>query len=84
MGMFDTIYATCPNCGAEMEEQTKHGPCLLNDYHVKDMMDKEDAMMVDGMYIDCIKCNSHFKVEVLIPEQVQVKLIELKKDDEEE
>jgi hypothetical protein len=32
MGMFDSIYANCPNCGEENEFQTKGGECTLECY----------------------------------------------------
>lgn len=84
MGMFDTVHATCPNCSSEMDEQTKYGPCLLNDYHVEDMMDKEDAMMVDGMHIRCANCNSSFRIEVDVPDRLPVRLRKLKEIDEDD
>ena len=32
MGMFDSIYFKCPDCGKEIEAQTKSGDCDLNSY----------------------------------------------------
>ena len=30
MGMYDTVYVNCPNCGEEHEFQSKGGECLLD------------------------------------------------------
>lgn len=32
MGMYDTIYFNCPNCGEELCCQSKSGKCELNTY----------------------------------------------------
>lgn len=34
MGMFDSVYATCPRCGEAVEFQSKAGACALNSYSV--------------------------------------------------
>jgi hypothetical protein len=32
MGMYDSVIASCPRCGADVEFQSKAGACLLNTY----------------------------------------------------
>jgi hypothetical protein len=32
MGVFDTVWVKCPNCGAENEFQSKSGECSLRNY----------------------------------------------------
>ncbi len=32
MGMFDSVFVKCPNCGANLEFQTKVGDCGLHKY----------------------------------------------------
>ncbi len=32
MGMFDSVFVTCPDCGSEIEFQSKGGECLLREY----------------------------------------------------
>lgn len=32
MGMFDSVYARCPRCSAEVEFQSKAGACTLQSY----------------------------------------------------
>lgn len=34
MGMFDTIIIECPECGADIEYQTKVGKCELEKYEI--------------------------------------------------
>ena len=29
MGMFDSVFVTCPQCGEEVEFQSKGGPCEM-------------------------------------------------------
>jgi hypothetical protein len=33
MGMYDSVMVNCPECGAEVEFQSKSGDCLLMVYH---------------------------------------------------
>lgn len=40
MGMFDSIYFTCPSCGEEIEDQSKGGDCVLAKY-------RADAVPID-------------------------------------
>lgn len=34
MGMFDSVWLRCPQCGAEVEFQSKAGHCALSDYTI--------------------------------------------------
>jgi hypothetical protein len=34
MGMFDSVMAECPECGCEIEFQSKSGVCELKRYHI--------------------------------------------------
>jgi hypothetical protein len=33
MGMYDTVYATCPNCMTTLEWQSKAGDCVLDSFN---------------------------------------------------
>lgn len=35
MGMFDSVYADCPECGSAVEFQSKEGECYLNNYTIE-------------------------------------------------
>lgn len=39
MGLYDSIYAKCPNCGEEIEFQTKSGDCLMGSYTIENCPD---------------------------------------------
>lgn len=39
MGMFDSVYVPCPNCGEEKEFQSKSGDCFLNVFTLEDCPD---------------------------------------------
>ncbi len=39
MGLFDSVMADCPNCGAKLEFQSKAGECYMNVYSVEDAPD---------------------------------------------
>ena len=34
MGMFDSVIVNCPNCGNEIEFQSKAGECRLKEYKI--------------------------------------------------
>jgi len=36
MGMYDSVYVKCPNCGEESEFQSKSGDCFLSRYTLED------------------------------------------------
>lgn len=37
MGMFDSVYVFCPNCGDEVEFQSKAGECVTEEYYLHNM-----------------------------------------------
>jgi hypothetical protein len=76
MGMFDTVYATCPKCKNQMMDQIKHGPCDMVTYRIADEMDLDDAMLVHGSSMYCSKCKIGFDVITDLPQRVNVCLKE--------
>ena len=36
MGMFDSVYVNCPECGQRVEMQSKAGDCMLHEYELYD------------------------------------------------
>ena len=65
MGMFDSVYVTCPDCGEETEHQTKNGLCQLAKYEVGDRV--SDRIPTDvglGVHLqgglDCDHCSSKY------------------------
>lgn len=65
MGMFDTVRARCPECGGEIEEQSKAGPCQLKDYN---LYNAPAAVLVDlsEQELWCVHCDSRLKLRVHI------------------
>lgn len=63
MGMFDWVRARCPECGGEIEEQSKAGPCILADY----TLDNAPASVLEDMAREewfCTACDTRWRVEV--------------------
>ena len=55
MGMFDWFRFRCPNCGELIEEQSKAGPCELNEYTVTNC-DRRVAADLIGKSGECRIC----------------------------
>lgn len=68
MGMFDSVYATCPKCNKEVEFQSKAGECLLNRYSV-DSVPPEIARSIDGDSEACEKCGEVLTIKITAPIQ---------------
>lgn len=60
MGCFDTVHFLCPNCGAEVSEQSKAGDCALADYWLH-RIPTEIALDLQRHGVDCPKCRHHCK-----------------------
>lgn len=61
MGMYDKVWINCLNCGAQVEFQSKAGPCNLNEYDIRDVP-STIAGDLDGEVEECHICN--FKVQI--------------------
>jgi ribosomal protein L31 len=59
MGMYDTVYFTCPNCGKTFEEQSKCGDCVLNSFQ-SHSVPVDIANSFDGKTIYCEHCGTKF------------------------
>lgn len=62
MGMFDTVYMTCPHCQKRTSEQTKAGGCILAGYELNE--DSVTTVDMVGKHW-CEHCNKPFKVELI-------------------
>ena len=71
MGMFDSIYVSCPTCDEQIEFQSKAGPCDLKRYHYKNVP-AAIAMSISGETEICKYCND--KV-TLICDDVRIAMI---------
>lgn len=63
MGMFDSVRVPCPQCGKEVEAQTKSGECMLEWYN----LDKapQDVLVNVNRHAPfyCSSCKIKFQVE---------------------
>jgi hypothetical protein len=58
VGMFDSVYTTCKNCGEQVEFQSKVGDCKLASYHLsQSLVPIEIAFDLDGQSQTC-KCGA--------------------------
>lgn len=75
MGMFDSVYFKCPNCGKDIEEQSKAGECLLISYHQTEVP-LEIANSILGDDLHCYGCDKSFKIvtDDDIPPPVTIKM----------
>jgi len=65
--MFDSVMASCPNCGSSLEYQSKAGDCLLRTYCL-DEVPVGIAISVDGDQTYCEGCETSYRI-VLDEEQ---------------
>lgn len=67
MGMFDTIVIECPNCGNEIECQSKSGDCTLKRMSLGRACEKGDEALFDinrhAPHV-CDKCAREWVVKV--------------------
>lgn len=65
MGMYDSVIATCPKCGADVEFQSKAGPCELRRYG-QASVPPEIARSVSGDVEEC-ECGYLLKLVLVRP-----------------
>lgn len=73
MGMFDSLYMDCPNCGHKksLEFQSKSGECLLNEYTVENIPNE----VLAGLHSYGSKCRNCGKIyKPVVKEQQVVKV----------
>jgi len=62
MGMFDSVWISCPICRGGLEFQSKAGPCMLNNYSIGNIPPKIAADII-GDIERCGKCKIAVKIE---------------------
>lgn len=70
MGMFNSIYVKCPECGERVEFQTKSGSCLLCTWNLEDAPNRE----VEGILGDVLKCKCGHSVRVDDEPEVKIRV----------
>jgi transcription elongation factor Elf1 len=61
MGLFDTVNFTCPDCGSNVEVQSKAGQCCLADISESEVP-KTIAEDINGKIVACNECEKVFTV----------------------
>jgi NMD protein affecting ribosome stability and mRNA decay len=64
MGMFDSVYVRCPDCGTSIEFQSKSGDCICASYTLDDV----PSDVVCGLHGDsemCPECGREVELEVI-------------------
>lgn len=62
MGMFDRVWAECPNCQKDLEIQSKAGECMLRDYTLE-TAPTEIIEAIMGKYAYCANCDRSWQVK---------------------
>ena len=60
MGMFDSVFVECPDCGAQVEFQSKAGVCELKRYHYKSV----PGAIAEDIHGDVETCQCGAQVEI--------------------
>lgn len=63
MGMFDSVYVHCPECGETNELQSKSGECSLHTYLLNDA--PLDVMVGIDQSNYCKFCYKQFKLKLI-------------------
>lgn len=72
MGLYDSIWIRCSNCGSAVEFQSKVGDCILKDYD-EDEVPLEIAKSIDGDTRRC-KCGNVVRAKVVyVPATVKIR-----------
>jgi hypothetical protein len=84
MGMYDTVFAPCPECGKLLQFQSKAGECLLKEYSHKNVpigiatdleLENEDGKPYDTEFC----CGKEFCLKTLMPKRVPMHIVEVEK-----
>ena len=78
MGMYDSLYVNCPECGKELEFQSKSGMCCIFSFK-KNNLPPEVAIGMNENIVRCQFCNHRIKLICDVPRRVKVKLKSLGK-----
>lgn len=65
MGMFDSVYIRCPDCGTSIEFQSKTGDCCCIGYTLDDVPSNV-ARGIDGDIEECPECGRMVQIKILM------------------
>lgn len=66
MGLYDTIYYKCPNCGKETSSQTKIGDCQMRTFELSDEFSLNGKILMKDPCEHCNKYNCMVVDKVII------------------
>jgi hypothetical protein len=78
MSCFNTIHFKCPNCGADLEVQSKGGDCCLSDFNSLKVPIADAAYILNDEEF-CEICHKKFKI-ISHVEYMPLYLIEVKEE----
>ncbi len=79
--MFDTVIFKCPNCGKDIEEQTKAGECILRNFNCNEVPINIAIDLFDEV-VHCYECGKSYRMtcgSIPPPVTIKMKLIEFDK-----
>lgn len=68
MGLFDRVWATCPQCGTQHEFQSKGGVCYMMDYQLETAPLEVLGDINKGF--DCEECGRTYVIQIFIISKV--------------
>ncbi len=71
MGMFDSIMVKCPECGKEVEFQSKSGACCCDYTTLEEAIQTQDAAIL-GLNTQKEKCKCGRELELRLRYDVEV------------
>jgi hypothetical protein len=71
MGMFDSIYVRCPECGVEHEFQSKAGDCYLHRYS----LDDAPPQVLGDLHGDTRQCKCGAMLKILVQTLASVAVV---------
>ena len=75
MGMFDSVRAYCPDCGAMLSFQSKVGECSLQEFSA-DAVPANIAVDIEGDVLACDKCLKVWRITTQqVPPTVKMYLV---------
>lgn len=82
MGMFDTVFFDCKNCGAQFSKQSKAGACELKKYHQSNVpadiakdLSTDYTFEKDYNTVKCPNCAEVYSVVAPRMPRVPIKLV---------
>lgn len=63
MGCYDSLWVDCPNCGNQLEFQSKSGDCRLADYTLTNIPSNVLMDINRHSPIVCAGCNRLYKID---------------------